>query len=90
METSKRPLQGWLRAVLLLLVFCVSFGGCFLARDWISPLPMWGGPFSYWLAAQGAVLVFILVTGLYAAVMNRRDEALDEKPPQVVEAGPHV
>jgi len=47
METSKRPLQGWLRAVLLLLVFCVSFGGCFFARDWIAPLPIWGGPFSY-------------------------------------------
>jgi putative solute:sodium symporter small subunit len=64
----------------------VSFGGCFYARDWAVALPIWGGPFSYWLAAQGAVLVFILLVALYAAIVNRMEsqDLADEND------GPHV
>lgn len=84
--SPKLHLLSWLRLALLLLAFLVSFGGCFYARDWVVPLPGWGGPFSYWLAAQGAVLLFILIVAFYATVMNR----LDLKRLDSVEDGPHV
>jgi putative solute:sodium symporter small subunit len=34
-----------------------------------------GWPFSFWVAAQGALLVFLAIIGVYAWVMNRMDAA---------------
>lgn len=63
-----------LRATLLLLWAAVSFGACFWARDLARvTLPGWGGSLGYWVASQGAVLVFIGIVVLYALVMNRSD-----------------
>lgn len=64
----------WLRALLLGVWAAVSFGACFFARDlqqWA--LPAWGGSLGYWMASQGAVLVFIAIVVLYACVLNRAD-----------------
>lgn len=36
-----------------------------------------GWPFSFWVAAQGTLLVYLLLVGLYAAVMSRLDRAQD-------------
>ncbi|WP_137896668.1 sodium/substrate symporter small subunit [Ramlibacter sp. 2FC] len=58
-----------LKAVLLLAWAAVSFGVCFFARDLQFDLAGW--PVNYWIAAQGAVLVFIGVVALYAWFMNR-------------------
>ena len=89
-DATKRLFMGGLRALLLLLAVLVSFGGCFWARDWVAPLPSWGGPFSYWLAAQGAVLVFIGVVAIYAAVMNRMDAERERDSADELAEGPHV
>lgn len=63
-----------LRATLLLLWAGISFGACYWARDLAQvALPGWGGSLGYWLASQGAVLVFIGIVVLYATVMNRHD-----------------
>lgn len=53
----------------------VSFGCCFFARDLQFMVAGW--PFNYWMAAQGAVLVFIAILAFYAWAMNRMvdDEA---------------
>jgi len=64
----------WLRAPLLGVWASVSFGACFFARElgqW--SLPGWGGSLGYWIASQGAVLVFIAIVVLYACVLNRAD-----------------
>lgn len=45
-----------------------SFGVMYFARDWVFVLAGW--PFSYWMAAQGAVLVFIAIAVVYALCMN--------------------
>lgn len=64
----------WLRLLLLLLWALVSFGACFFARDLETlSLPGWGGSVGYWMASQGAVLVFIAIVVLYAWVLNRAD-----------------
>jgi putative solute:sodium symporter small subunit len=58
-----------LKGSLLALWVLVSFVCCFYARDLQFMLIGW--PFNYWMAAQGAVLVFILIVVVYAWGMNR-------------------
>jgi putative solute:sodium symporter small subunit len=64
---SRRALL--LKTSLLLVWFCISFVACFFARDLQMVIVGW--PLNYWLGAQGALLVFIAVVGVYAWVMNR-------------------
>ena len=61
-----------MRAALLVVWALASFGVAFFARDLDQVLAGW--PLNYWLAAQGAVLVFMGIVVLYAWWMNR-DEA---------------
>ncbi len=58
-----------LKACLLAVWAAVSFVLPFFARDLQFMLAGW--PFGYWLAAQGAVLAFIAIVAVYAAVMKR-------------------
>ena len=53
-----------LKAGLLLLWALVSFGATYFARD-LQPLVVAGWPLSYWVAAQGAVVVFIGIVVLF-------------------------
>ena len=65
-----------LKGVLLLAWAVVSFGTSYFARDLRFNIGDW--PFSYWFAAQGAVLCFIAIVVVYACIMNRLapDDAL--------------
>jgi len=64
--------RNWrLHAVLLALWFVFSFGIAFFARDLSGLFPSW--PLAYWLAAQGAVLVFIGIVVVFAVLANRRE-----------------
>ena len=58
-----------LKAALLAIWAAASFGVCFFARDLQFLVARW--PFGYWMAAQGAVLMFIGIVATYAAVMKR-------------------
>lgn len=58
-----------MRAALLVVWALASFGVAFFARDLDQVLAGW--PLNYWLAAQGAVLVFMGIVVLYAWWMNR-------------------
>jgi putative solute:sodium symporter small subunit len=58
-----------LRIVLLTAWGAVSFGACFFARD--LQFVVFGWPFGYWFAAQGAMLAFIAIVTAYALVMKR-------------------
>jgi putative solute:sodium symporter small subunit len=58
-----------LKAALLAVWATISFVCCFFARDLSFMLGGW--PFSYWMAAQGAVLGFIAIVVVYATVMRR-------------------
>jgi putative solute:sodium symporter small subunit len=66
-----------LKAGLLVIWLAVSFGTSFFARDlqWLVA----GWPLNYWIAAQGAILVFIGIVAAYAGIMNavERREAED-------------
>ena len=72
-----------LKAGLLLLWALVSFGATYFARD-LQALVIGGWPLGYWIAAQGAVLVFIGIVVVYGWAMNRlerSDGQASQQPP---------
>ena len=68
-----------LKAGLLLLWALVSFVAMYFARDLQTVVVGWW-PLGYWVAAQGAVLVFIAIVVVYGWAMNRfeRQDALHD------------
>jgi len=58
-----------LKGGLLAIWFAVTFVFCYFARDLQFMIGGW--PFDYWMAAQGAVLVFIVILVVYATCMKR-------------------
>lgn len=56
----------------LLLGFVVTFGLGWYARELDFIFLGWG--FNFWLAAQGALLVYLLIVAGYAWIMNRLDD----------------
>jgi putative solute:sodium symporter small subunit len=59
---------------LLAVWFVVTFVATFFARE--LSFRFFGWPFSFWLAGQGALLVYLLLIGLYARAMNRLEREL--------------
>ncbi len=70
---------GWFRWVLLAFWAGVSFGLMYFAQSlqrWVGDLPL-----SYWLAAQGIIVMFVFIVAVYALVANRAEKvqpAFDE------------
>jgi putative solute:sodium symporter small subunit len=60
----------WLKGGLLLVWALVSFVAAFFARD-LQAFVVAGWPLGYWIAAQGAVLMFIAIVVAYCWAMNR-------------------
>lgn len=58
--------------VLLLIWFLVTFGVAYFARD--LSFTFFGWPFSFWVAAQGALIVYVIIIWYYARVMARLDQ----------------
>lgn len=57
--------------VLLAIWFFVTFGLGYFARD--LNFSFFGWPFSFWVAAQGALIVYCVIIWCYARYMNRLD-----------------
>ena len=82
-----------LKAGLLLLWALVSFVAMYFARD-LEALVVGGWPLGFWIAAQGAVLVFIAIVVVYCWAMNcfeRQDAAQADLPsaPPAPPSHPH-
>jgi len=58
--------------VLLAIWFFVTFVVAFFARD--LSFTFFGWPFSFWVAAQGALVVYVAIIWFYARTMNRLDQ----------------
>jgi len=63
-----------LTAGLLLAWFLVGFVVTWFARD--LDFPFFGWPFSFWVAAQGGIVVFVVLLVVYARRMARNDRRL--------------
>ena len=58
-------------AVLMTIGFVVTFVVAFYARE-LGGL-LFGWPFSFWMAAQGALVVYLALVCIYARAMRRLD-----------------
>jgi putative solute:sodium symporter small subunit len=62
---------------LLLVWFLMTFGVIFFARE-LSGLTLFGWPLSFYMAAQGATLIYVVIVAVYAWRMQRLDETLKD------------
>lgn len=72
-ESHKRYWQKNLNltAVLLAIWFVVTFVVSFFARE--LSFNFFGWPFSFWMGAQGSLVVYVAIIWYYARTMNRLD-----------------
>jgi putative solute:sodium symporter small subunit len=76
-DHAKAHRSACLRIVCSLLIvwFSVSYCCAILFRDWLDAnAPHVGSaPFGFWMAQQGAIMVFVVLLVVYAVLMNRLD-----------------
>lgn len=74
-ETARRRWRASQRitAALLVVWFGVTFGVAYFARALNGHFLGW--PFSFWVAAQGAPIVYLGLVCVYARLIDRLDEA---------------
>ena len=76
MQATERHRQYWqknlrITGILLAIWFFVTFVLGYFARD--LNFNFFGWPFSFWVAGQGALIVYVVIIGFYAYYMNRLD-----------------
>lgn len=76
-HTDSAALIHWARVrrltlALLLLWFIFTFGVIFFARE-LSGLTLLGWPLSFYMAAQGSTLIYLLIIAFYALAMKKLD-----------------
>ena len=85
MQLTQKHHEYWRRTltvtgVLLFIWFVVTFVVAYYARD--LSFSFFGWPFSFWVAAQGALIVYVLIIGYYAWHMNRLDQEYNVDEPE--------
>lgn len=58
-------------AVLMAIWFAVTFVVAYLARD--LSFNFFGWPFSFWMGAQGSLIVYVIIIWYYAKKMDSLD-----------------
>ena len=76
MQVAAKLQEYWRRnlnitAILLVIWFVVTFVIGYFARD--LSFSFFGWPFSFWVGAQGALVVYMLIIWFYARYMNNLD-----------------
>jgi len=77
MQLTETHRQYWrknlrITGILLVIWFLVTFGVSYFARD--LNFTFFGWPFSFWMGAQGALVIYVIIIWYYARVMNRLDQ----------------
>ncbi len=77
MRLTQKHQEYWYRnlfvtAVLLLLWFAVSFVDSYFARE-LNSIVVLGFPLGFYMAAQGALVVYVLIILFYFRYMNNLD-----------------
>lgn len=73
-ENHQRYWQKNLRitAILMFIWFIVTYALAYFARD--LNFRFFGWPFSFWMGAQGSLIIYVLIIGYYARYMNKLDQ----------------
>jgi putative solute:sodium symporter small subunit len=77
MQVSENHRRYWsknirITAILMVIWFVVTFVVGYWARD--LSFTFFGWPFSFWVGAQGALVVYVLIIWYYASYMNKLDQ----------------
>ena len=77
MQLTEKHVDYWhknlrLTAILLAIWFVVTFVMAWFARP-LSEINFFGWPFSFYMAAQGSLIVYVLIIGYYAIAMRKND-----------------
>jgi putative solute:sodium symporter small subunit len=77
MEMTDRHREYWqknlrITGILLAIWFVVTFVVSYFARE--LSFNFFGWPFSFWMGAQGALVVYVLIIGFYARYMGKLDQ----------------
>jgi putative solute:sodium symporter small subunit len=77
MQLTERHREYWgknlrITGILLAIWFVVTFVVGYFARD--LNFTFFGWPFSFWMGAQGALVIYVLIIWYYAHYMNKLDQ----------------
>jgi putative solute:sodium symporter small subunit len=77
MQLSERHQNYWsknlrLTAILLGIWFVATFVVIYFARE-LNEIVFFGFPFAFYMAAQGSLIIYVLVIWFYAHSMNKMD-----------------
>ena len=61
-----------LSAVLLVIWFIATFGVAWFAIP-LAEIKFFGWPFSFYMAAQGSLIIYVAIIGFYALRMRKND-----------------
>jgi putative solute:sodium symporter small subunit len=78
MQLSPKHVEYWSRnlritAILLVIWFVVTYVIGYYAIP-LSEISFFGWPFSFYMGAQGALIIYVLIIWYYARYMNRLDK----------------
>jgi putative solute:sodium symporter small subunit len=76
MQLTEKHREYWRKnlrvtGILLAIWFVVTFVVSYYARE--LSFNFFGWPFSFWMGAQGALVIYILIIGYYARYMGKLD-----------------
>ena len=77
MQLTELQEQYWqknlsITAKLMAVWFVVTFVVTFFAR--VLSFSFFGWPFSFWMASQGSLIIYVLIIWYYASYMNKIDQ----------------
>jgi len=83
MQLSEKHRQYWIKnmrltGLLLLVWFVATFVVSWYARE-LQAITVLGFPFPFYMAAQGALLIYLLLVGIYAKSMDKLDREYTEQ-----------
>ena len=78
MQLSEKHKEYWhknltITAILLAIWFVVTFVEAWFARD-LNNVTILGFPLGFYMSAQGSLIVYVVLIGVYAWYMNRLDK----------------
>lgn len=81
MQLTEKHREYWrknlrITAILLLIWALVTFVPVYYAKDF-NQITFFGWPFAFYMAAQGALIIYVLIIWYYARVMDNLDREYD-------------
>ncbi|MBL8379852.1 MAG: DUF4212 domain-containing protein [Burkholderiales bacterium] len=78
MEITEKHKEYWSRnlritGVLLFIWFAATFIVGYFARE-LAEITFFGWPLSFYMGAQGSLIIYVVIIWYYARVMNKLDE----------------